>query len=46
MGLQLYRGMHRLGDLRRGRFEVELIAADHEGALFLSTVTGDTASPA
>jgi hypothetical protein len=23
-------------------FEVELIAADHEGALFLSTVTGDT----
>jgi hypothetical protein len=23
-------------------FEVELIAADHEGALFLSTVTGDS----
>jgi len=23
-------------------FEVELIAADHEGALFLSTLTGDT----
>jgi hypothetical protein len=23
-------------------FEVELIAADHEGALFLSTITGDS----